>query len=144
MLRAREAEQAAYIAWQAFINLTSSEVAAQDMIGGTPKDFEMYAMRYLIEAFMTGRPRKLANRIDAKGGWSTEDLTGEFHFEKPENLHNMTYVQARMALQEQVPERFRIKFKQLHAKGESPYQAYTKVIEEWKQAATAMAEFEGP
>lgn len=142
MMTARQAERCAQIAWEAFCSLTSSEVAAQEAIGGTPKDFELYALRYLIQVFMTGQLPRLSKRIDATAGDRNEDQTGDYHFDQPANLEAMTYSQAIMGLQEQVPSaELRLKFKQLHARGEhSPYQAYKVVMDQWAEMKSRMVE----
>jgi hypothetical protein len=130
MMTERQAERCARVAWQAFVHLTSSEVAAQETMGATPKDFEHYARRYLMEAFLTDGARKLPRRIDATQGHSGEDQTGDYHFAEPPP--DMTYIQALTALQEQVPLEYRQKFKRLQAGGATPHDAYLQVVGEWE------------
>jgi hypothetical protein len=132
MMTARQAEQCARIAWEAFGKLTSSEIAAQETMAATPKDFERYALQYLTEAFLIGQARKTTPRIDATKGHSGEDQTGEYHFAAPPT--DMTYIQALTALQECVPLEYRQKFKRLHAGGATPHDAYLQVVAEWEAA----------
>jgi hypothetical protein len=134
MMTARQAEQCARIAWEAFGELTASEVAAQETMGATPRDFERYALQYLTEAFLTAGARKLPQRIDATRGHAGEDQTGEYHFAQPPT--DMTYIQALTALQERVPLEWRQKFKRLHAGGATPHDAYLQVVAEWDASPT--------
>jgi hypothetical protein len=136
MMTAREAEQCAFVAWQAFQQLTSSEVAAQAIIAGTPEDFESFALQMLTEAFLTGRVRHLTPRIDAMKNHAQGDATNELHFHEPPK--NMTYSQAILALQEQVPSDLRMRFKRIHAAGATPYAAYLKVMRAWEERRETM------
>jgi hypothetical protein len=136
MMTARQAEQCARIAWDAFIKLTSSEVAAQETMSATPRDFERYALRYLTEAFLIGRAHKLPRRIDATQGHSGEDQTGDYQF--PEPPQDMSYVQALTGLQERVPLEYRQKFKRLHAAGATPRDAYVQIMAEWDASSASV------
>lgn len=140
MMSAKMAERYAAVAWSAFCQLTASEIAAQECIGGTPKDFESFALQYLAEAFLVGHPRPLTKRLDLQSGHRNEDETGEYHFELPENRESLTYWQAKTHLDQTVTKPYVQKFKQLHAKGKSAWQAYSAVLEEWEEMCQTVAD----
>lgn len=136
MFTARQAEKAAAIAVDGVKQLMSSEQAAQDTIAQTHLDFEAYMLQYFTRCFMMGRVIALAPRIDAQRGTSCEEITGDYHFDKLQNLEQMTDMQARMALKEEVPDQYRLRYKQLKAKGLTPWQAYGQVKKEYGEACS--------
>jgi hypothetical protein len=145
MMTARQSERVASLMFDAVKELYASELTQQAYSGETVRDFEIFAVTYLGECLMTGKVRPLGRRIDAQS-YSVQESTGqaegECFFEKPENLVTMTYVQGLLAFR-QAPGDLRLKFKQLHAKGDTPYQAYQTVMAEWEERSGPMAELAG-
>jgi hypothetical protein len=124
----------------------ASEMASQHSIAGTALDFEILALEYLTESFFTGRPAALAKRQDAQKGTHSEEQDGDYYFDfdKIENLKEITYVQGLIALQQAVPSELRLKYKQLHAQGATPWEAYSQVIAEWEKMRGPLADEETP
>lgn len=144
-MNAKLAERYALIAWEAIVGLMASEAAAQHSIMGTPKDFENFAVEHLIQAFIIGKAPPLQKRIDAERFSARDEDTGDhfFDIDKTENLEGITYTQGLISLRDKVPHNLRLKYKQLHAHGSTPWEAYSEVVAEWARMRDSFSEVEG-
>jgi hypothetical protein len=142
MMSTKQAERCAAIGWETVKRLMASEAAAQAAMAGTDKDFEIFAVEFLTEAFVLGRPPELTKRTDATARSAKEwdDGNHYFDFDKIDNLEEISYVQGLMALQQSVPQELRLKYKQLHAHGATPWQAYSEVMREWEKSKAMMCD----